>query len=225
MTSDPRQPGRFRSVVFDMDGLMLNTEDVYLQACEQLAESRGRRMSSEVHHRMLGRRPLEAFGVMADALGLDEPVETLVEESRQIFDSLLDDLLQTMPGLFACLEHVEACRLPKAVATSSPRSYLEKLLNRFQLLPRFRETFTAEDVMHGKPHPEIYLRAAEALSVAPREMLVFEDSEVGTTAAAAAGAFVVSIPNRHTCHQDFSQASMVIDRLDHPRLLALLRPI
>lgn len=225
MTGSDATSSAIRCVVFDMDGLMLNTEDVYLVACKELAARHGRKLTPQIHHQMLGRRPAEAFGVFATELDLREPVEELIRQSRQIFDHLLDDLLQPMPGLFDCLDHAVGCNLPLAVATSSPRACLNQLLGRFNLLRRFRETLTAEDVQHGKPHPDIYLKIAERLEVSPESMLVLEDSEVGVQAAAAAGARVVAIPNRHTRHQDFDTAHHVLDRLNQPELLQMMQPI
>jgi HAD superfamily hydrolase (TIGR01509 family) len=127
-----------------------------------------------------------------------------------------------MPGLHNLLERIESRGLVKGVATSSGRKYLEEILNRFELLPRFHVTLAAEDVTHGKPHPEIYLTAARRLGVNPQEMLVLEDSHAGTTAAVSACAFVVSVPSEHTRHLDFSHATYVATRLDDPYVLQLL---
>jgi beta-phosphoglucomutase-like phosphatase (HAD superfamily) len=97
------------------------------------------------------------------------------------------------------------------------------LLQKFDLLHRVDFTLTAEDVTHGKPHPEIYLAAAKLLNVEPAEMLVLEDSETGTRAAAAAGAYVVSVPSRHTSYGDFSMSRLLIPSLLDERLHALLQ--
>ncbi len=128
-----------------------------------------------------------------------------------------------MPGLFELLDIVDESRLPKAVATSSPREYMENLLGRFDLLHRFPVTLTAEDVTHGKPHPEIYLTAATRLNVHPGRMMVLEDSETGSRAGASAGAVVVSVPNIHTSKGDFGMATLKTHRLDAVEVLNLLR--
>jgi HAD superfamily hydrolase (TIGR01509 family) len=145
-----------------------------------------------------------------------------LNESQQIFDRLIDAHLSTMPGLHTLLEHIEIRQLPIGVATSSPRNHLRNLLERFQLLDKFCVTLTAEDVQFGKPNPEIYLKAARALQVAPAQMLVLEDSQAGTQAAAEAGALTVSIPNTHTQCQDFSAAHLIAKHLNAPEILALL---
>ena len=123
-----------------------------------------------------------------------------------------------MPGLLELLDLIESVGIPKAVATSSPRDYMQDMLGRVDLLHRFSFALTAEDVTQGKPHPEIYLMAARQLNVEPGRMLVLEDSEPGTRAASAAGALAVSVPNEHTDRGDFSMAWMRVDSLESPRV-------
>jgi HAD superfamily hydrolase (TIGR01509 family) len=171
---------------------------------------------------MLGRRPLESFQGLIDHLGLTEGPAELLAESRVIFHELLDTKLEPMPGLFELLDLVESSGLPKGVATSSPRDYLDDIFRRFDLSSRFPLQLTAESVTHGKPHPEIYLKAAEQLGVRPGEMLVLEDTQTGTRAGAAAGAFVVSVPHDHTADHDFSLASHIATGLDDPFITRLV---
>ena len=210
------------AVCFDLDGLMFNTEHVFYASAEELLGRRGVPMTREAMNAMLGRRPLESFRNLCDLLKLTEEPAALLEESRTIFYALLDTQLQAMPGLFELLDRIEARGLPKGVATSSPRDYLEHMLGRFELQPRFPVTLTAADVTHGKPHPEIYLKAAAALGVEPAEMLVLEDSHAGTAAGVAAGAYVISIPHDHTAEHDFTGARHIATSLVDPCIMTLL---
>ena len=205
-----------RAVCFDLDGLMFNTEHVFYESADVLLQRRGLAMSRGAMDAMLGRRPLESFQGLIEHLGLTEGPAELLAESRVIFHELLDTKLQPMPGLFELLELVESLGLPKGVATSSPRDYLDDIFGRFNLSHRFPLQLTAESVTHGKPHPEIYLKAAEHLGVHPTEMLVLEDTQTGTRAGAAAGAFVVSVPHEHTAGHDFSVSSYVATGLHDP---------
>lgn len=214
---------RIRAVVFDMDGIMFNTEDLFHLTGHELMRRRGKVATPELFHRMMGRRAQEAFTAMIEVMELTDTIPELQVESESVFDALVEQQLDTMPGLFELLDLIDQQQLPKAVATSSERRYLERLLNRFELLPRFNATFTAEDVRHGKPHPEIYLTAAARLGVEPHEMLVLEDSENGTKAAAAAGAHIISVPHDHSRHHDFSVAKAVVSRLNDPHVMDLLQ--
>lgn len=212
-----------RAVVFDLDGTMLNTEDIFEHAGQELMARRGLEMTDAIRRAMLGRRPAEAFTALKSLTGLQDTIEDLMVETKQIFQVLAEGSLATMPGLFEILSLTDARQLPRAVATSSPRAYMHWLLQKLDLLSHFQFALTAEDVTHGKPHPEIYLKAAERLGVAPSEMLVLEDSETGTRAAASAGAVVVSVPNRHTSYGDFSMSHLTVDSLLDERLHALLQ--
>lgn len=212
-----------RAVVFDLDGLMFNTEDIFNEVGRLVLQRRGKEMTRELLQQMMGRRAPEALGLMIEFHALiDDTVGGLIEETRILFTELAVDRLAPMPGLYTLLDRIESRGLAKGVATSSGRRYLEEILHRFDLLDRFAMTLTAEDVTHGKPHPEIYLTAAERLKVAPGEMLVLEDSHAGTTAAVRAGAVAISVPNDHSRHQDFSHATYVATRLDDPYVLRLL---
>ncbi len=211
-----------KAVVFDLDGLMFNTEEVFNRSGRVLLRRRGKEMTDEILSQMMGRRAHEAFAIMIEMLGLDESVEDLMNEEDEIFRELLDTHLAPMPGLFELLQHIEERSLPKGVATSSDRTYLEDILRRFDLLPRFHVTLAADDVVHGKPHPEIYLKAAQCIGVVPSEMLVLEDSEAGTKAAAAAGAVVVSIPHQHSRTHDFSAATIIAESLHSPPVIEML---
>lgn len=208
--------------MFDLDGLMFNTEDIFNETGRLLLNRRGKEMTPELLNQMMGRRAPEAFALMVAAHALPESIEDLMEESRVLFAELLEHRLAPMPGLFELLAHIEARNLPKAVATSSSRRYLEGILNQFEMLHRFYLTLAAEDVTEGKPHPEIYLTAAARLGIEPEEMLVLEDSHTGTTAAVRARAVVVSIPHEHSRYQDFSHAAHIARRLDDPAVLNLL---
>lgn len=214
---------QIRAVVFDMDGLMLNTEDVFDIAGQRLLQRRGLEMTEVIRRSMLGRRPVDAFHALISHTGMTDRIEDLMHETKELFEEIAENSLAMMPGLHELLELVESRNLPLAVATSSPRDYMTGLLERFDLLHRFHFTLTAEDVTHGKPHPEIYQTAARRLNVLPDHMLVLEDSETGTRAAHAAGAWIVSVPNRHTAIGDFSMSRLRIDSLLDQRLLDLIR--
>jgi HAD superfamily hydrolase (TIGR01509 family) len=217
-------PLRIRAVAFDLDGLMFNTEVVFQLSGTELLRRRGKVPPPELWQRMMGRRAQEAFQAMIDLCGLTEPIPQLQVESEAIFNDLLEEHLRPMPGLMELLDLLEERQLPKAVATSSHRPYLHRLLGRFGLLERFDFTLTAEDVAHGKPHPEIYLKAAERHGVPPAEMLVLEDSENGARAAAAAGTHVIAIPHEFSHRHDFAVANGVARSLLDPLILNLLRP-
>jgi HAD superfamily hydrolase (TIGR01509 family) len=210
--------------VFDLDGLMFNTEEIFNLVGAEMLSRRGKVMTPELVTRMMGRRGPESFAAMIEWHGLTDTVEQLLVEAEVLFRQFAAGRLAPMPGLHTLLELIESRRLKKGVATSSPRRYLHEILTPFDMLRRFDITLTAEDVTHGKPHPEIYLTAAARLGIAPSEMLVLEDSHTGSLAAARANTVAVAIPHRHSSYQDFDHVHFVAERLDDPRILELILP-
>ncbi len=211
-----------RAVVFDMDGLMFNTEDVYSAVGTELLRRRGLVFTPELKDLMMGQRPQPSFELMIRHCHLAETWQQLAAESDQLFLSLLNDYLAPLPGLYDLLDALERAEIPKAIATSSSRGLVHACLKPFDLQKRFQFILTAEDIVHGKPHPEIYLTAARRFGVAPAEMMVLEDSQNGCMAAASAGAFTVAVPGQHSQEHDFRSASLIADNLADPRIYAAL---
>ena len=214
-----------RAVVFDLDGLMFNTEMIYDQVGEELLRRRGKIMTPELKLAMIGRRAEESLGFMIVMNNLKDTIQELQDESHALFFAAAADRLAPMPGLHDLLDFIESHNLPKGVATSSSHGYVQRVVGPFGLLARFNLILAAEDVTQGKPHPEIYLKAAHKLGIAPSEMMVLEDSQNGTNAAASAGAVAVAVPHEHTRHHDFSRATLVADCLNDPRVLKLIKPL
>ncbi|TWT30113.1 HAD family hydrolase [Blastopirellula retiformator] len=217
-----REKNSIDAVVFDMDGLMFNTELLYPQVSYELLQRRGHELTQELTNSMMGRPARDAFRIMIEWHHLEDTPDNLAEESDQIFEKILDEQLAPMPGLMTLLAALEAAELPKGVATSSGRPMAEKILGTYDILPRLKFLLCGTDVENGKPNPEIYLLAAEKMGVAPDRMLVLEDSHTGSRAAIAAGAYVVATPGDHSRHHDFSGARFVADTLEDPRIYEAL---
>ena len=218
----PEHPSPIRAVVFDLDGLLVNTEDLYQHVGGELLRRRGRTFGPDLLDAMMGQPQQISLQIMIDWHGLADTVETLAAETREIFAGLLDTRLETMPGAVPLLDSLAVRGLPHAVATSSGPDFAHDVLGRVGIRDRFAFVLTSADVIHGKPDPEIYRTAAGRLGVEPGAMLVLEDSQTGCRAAVAAGAVVVAVPGGHSRRHDFSGAALVADSLGDPRLAALL---
>ncbi len=211
-----------RAVVFDMDGLMFNTEEIYTQVGTELLGRRGCEYDEGLKDAIMGLRPQPTFETMIRWHHLNDTWEEMATESNRIFVDLLDEHLAPMPGLLALLGALEQAGIPKAIGTSSGRDLVAEVLRRFDLRSRFQFILTAEDITHGKPHPEIYLTAARRFGLAPQEVLVLEDSQNGCRAGVTAGALVVAVPGEHSRRHDFHDASLVVDSLAAPPLYQAL---
>lgn len=211
-----------RAVVFDLDGLLFNTEELYQDVGAELLRRRGHVFEHDLLNAMMGRPSRVALQMMIDHHDLSDTVETLAAETAEIFPAILDARLALMPGAAELLSALEHADIPKAIGTSSGRRFVASVLGRFNLEPRFEFILTAEDVVEGKPAPEIYLKAASRFTVDPNQLAVFEDSQNGCRAAVAAGALAVAVPGGHSLTHNFDGASLIADSLADPRIYALL---
>ena len=176
-----------RAVVFDLDGLMFDTEALFFRVSSDVLESRGKRFTPEIMRQLIGRRSIEVAGWLKTLAGLEEPPEVILAEVKERFAAEVDSAVHPTPGLFALLDHLGRRRLPAAVATSSGRAYADRLLTRHGLAGRFSFVLASEDVTRGKPDPEIYRLAAERFGVAAENLLVLEDSPAGLESARGRG--------------------------------------
>ena len=191
-------PPSIRAVVFDLDGLMFDTEALFFRVSSEMVAARGKTFTPEIMRAMIGRRSVEAGYMLKSMTGLEEPIDVLLADVRQRFYAEMETAVHPTPGLFHLLDRLGRVGLPLAVATSSRRSYAAQLLGQHRLLDRFRFVLGSEDVAHGKPDPEIYLTAIKRFDVPPQSVLVLEDSPAGVASGRAAGAYVVGVPHEHS---------------------------
>lgn len=212
----------YQAVAFDMDGLMFNTEDLYDEVGDSLLRCHGQRFTRELKLEMMGRTGQEALAIMKHRCNLPQTVDELLIEVKRIFSELMPGRIEMMRGLSSLLEFLEQHKIPKCVATSSHRQFATQALGSFDLEPRFEFLLTADDVQNGKPAPDVYLLAAEQLGIQSAELLVLEDSVIGSQAAAAAGAFTIAVPTSHSVDGDFSHVNHVADSLNDPMIQQVL---
>lgn len=210
------------AVALDMDGLLFDTERLYWEVGDIVLQRRGFRYSAELQQRMMGRIGLSAVQQMIDFHRLDDSPQSLLDESDELYSDLLSSGLQPMPGLEDWIGHLRDSKIPFGLATSSRRKFVDVIFSDIDWKDALEFVLTGDDVTHGKPHPEMYLTAAENFSIEPATMLVLEDSGNGCAAGVAAGSQVVAIPSEHTREQDFGGAVLIADSLLDLRLWRLV---
>jgi HAD superfamily hydrolase (TIGR01509 family) len=211
-----------RAVVFDLDGTIVNSEDVYELVDVEVLRRRNQEFAPALRERMIGRPAADSVQIMIDHHGLTESVDELDAERTMLFDEMIIESVAAMPGFIRLLDALDAKNLPTAIATSGTRAYATKVLGRLGIAHRFRFVLTAEDVANGKPAPDIYQLAAKKLKLQPQQTMVLEDSGNGCRAGVAAEAFTVAVPNRHTRNHDFSGARFIADSLADRRIYQAL---
>jgi HAD superfamily hydrolase (TIGR01509 family) len=183
-------------VVFDLDGLLLDSEQVWDAAREELAEERGGRWHPRAQRDMMGMSSPEWSRYMHDVIGVPEPPEEINAEVLHRLERRYRERLPVIPGAREAVERL-AKRWPLALASSSNRELIDLALHLMGVADRFQATVSSEEVTRGKPAPDVYLEAARRLGVDPTRTAAIEDSHNGIRAAKAAGMRVIVVPNEH----------------------------
>ncbi|WP_411288902.1 HAD family hydrolase [Phenylobacterium sp.] len=188
-------PHTVLAVVFDMDGLLCDTEVVYRDAMHAVAAERGHDFPLALFQSMIGLPGPMSDRQMLNHFGEDYPVADFNEQVRVRVDAACDAGIVLKAGVTELLDHLEAADLPRAIATSSSHRAVQAHLGQSGVLPRFHEVIARGDYARGKPNPDPFLKAAERLGVAPAHCLALEDSHNGVRAASAAGMMTVMVPD------------------------------
>jgi HAD superfamily hydrolase (TIGR01509 family) len=184
------------AVVFDLDGVLLDSEQVWDEVREELVKERGGRWHEQAQTEMMGMSSVEWSRYMHDELGLPEPPEEISAEVVQRLDEVYRKRLPLIDGAREAVERL-AARWPLGLASSSNREVIDLVLDLSGLARYFRVTVSSEEVPRGKPAPDVYLEAARGLGVPPERCAAVEDSHNGIRSAKTAGMRVIAIPNQH----------------------------
>ncbi|WP_313320541.1 HAD family phosphatase [Stenotrophomonas sp.] len=185
---------RPQAVVFDMDGLMLDSERALLGCLEQAAQSHGLVLERSLLLSLIGSPDAVTRQKLADVLGLAR-TDTLLADSYARYGAIVDAGVPLRPGIIELLELLDQHGIPRAVATATRSPLAQRKLAAAGLLSYFQFVATSTDVAHSKPAPDIYLHAARGLGVDPVHCLALEDSPTGVRAALAAGMTTIQIPD------------------------------
>jgi HAD superfamily hydrolase (TIGR01509 family) len=210
------------ALVFDFDGLILDTESSEFHSVAAVYDAHGLELVLEEWHEIVGTADHPHWGeVLEQQLGRSiDDMEALRQQRMEVHHELIEDEV-VRPGVVALLDEADAAGVGLAVASSSPREWVEGHLDRLGLLRRFGVVRTRDDVTYAKPDPELYQTATAALGVDARSSVAFEDSRHGVTAAKAAGLVAVACPNPITEGMDLSHADLVVASLAEVTLARL----
>jgi HAD superfamily hydrolase (TIGR01509 family) len=202
------------AVIFDLDGVLLESEQVWSAAKRELAREHGGVWSEAAEREMLGMSSVEWSRCMHDQLGV--PLEPS-EISAAVVELVARRYREELPLIAGADQAVRAlaARLPLGLASSSNRQIIDLVLELTGWAPLFSATVSSEEVAHGKPAPDVYLEAVRRLGVTPASCAAVEDSGAGIRSALAAGLLVVAIPNRAypPDAETLRQAALVLDSL------------
>lgn len=178
-----------------MDGLLFDTEALWQEALLSAAAEGGHEIPDEVYNKSIGVRRSQCKGLFLSHFGEDFLFEDFHADWRRHFWRVAESKLALKAGVPELLDFLDQLRLPRAIATSSSRTTVERHLTTHGLMDRFDEIVCRGDYEQGKPAPDPFLRAAERLGVEPRFCLALEDSHIGVRSASAAGMMTVMVPD------------------------------
>ncbi|TSA37897.1 MAG: HAD family phosphatase [Porphyromonadaceae bacterium] len=209
----------YQALIFDLDGLLIDSETIYRKISYKMAADLGKQLHDGIWVKQMGRSPIESLRIFHDELGITtHTVQELVDLRNVLLLDGFRNELQIMPGALEIIRAFHG-RMRMTIATGSPRLLMDLAIAQLGLAGYFEYMLPSDEIVSGKPDPEIYLKTIQALGLYPDECIVLEDSSNGALSGHRAGCYVIAVPSDYTRNQDFSFANHVAEDLFEARLL------
>lgn len=205
-----------RAVIFDMDGVIIDSEPMHNKAYNDMFNEIGIDVSTELYESFTGQSTINICKRLCDHFKLVHAPETLVSIKRKHYNRFFESNsdLTLIDGALDLIKDYHNNGLKLVLASSAAMMSIEQIFDRFDLDKYFITKFSGGDLKQSKPHPEIFIKAAEATGFTNKECMVIEDSTNGIEAAKAAHIFCVGYDSFHSKNQDYSKANMVIKNFE-----------
>lgn len=202
-----------KAVLFDMDGVIVDTEPLHHKAYYGMFNTLEIDVTEQQYQSFTGQSTINVCRQLCNHYELENAPEELVQIKRDIFKGLFvsDGSLQLIDGVLELIQDYHKNGVTLVLASSASMQTIESVFNRFELGPYFKAKLSGADLKASKPHPEIFLKAAETSGFKKEQCLVIEDSTNGIKAANAAGIFCVGYKSLHSKNQNYESANLVID--------------
>lgn len=205
-----------QTVIFDMDGVIVDTEPVHRYAYFQQFSELNIEVSEEIYTSFTGNSTRNTFQKLKNLFPLENEVEDLIQRKRTIFNDAFDNKedLELLEGVEKLIKDLHKNGMQLIVASSAAKVTIDRVFKRFNLHPYFSHIVSGEDFPNSKPHPAIFEFAANLSVTSKENCIVIEDSTNGIIAAKTAGLFCIGYNSEHSKLQDLSKADMVINHFD-----------
>ena len=219
-----------QTVIFDMDGVIVDTEPVHHYAYNQQFKQLGIAISPEMYASFTGNSTKNIFERLKAEFNLEQDVQTLVQTKRNLFNDAFDNKedLYLLDGVEDLIKELHRNGMQLVLASSSATVTINRIFNRFNLDQYFTHKVSGEDFPKSKPHPAIFQHAAFLAQTSVENCIVIEDSTNGVLAAKAAGIYCIGYDSFHSKLQDYSQADMVIthfNQLSFEKIRSIKKPV
>jgi len=201
-----------KAIIFDMDGLMVDSERLYHQAQQEIYRQFNKTLPEKTRLKMMGRKPLESMKIFVEALDIPTDAVKLLEMRNDIMREKYKNDLVPLPGLDHIIDTFYG-KLKMAISTGAQEEFLDIVVDQLGIRSKFDVLQASDEIEQGKPHPEIYLKTCKKLSLKPGECIVLEDSLNGVLAGKGAGCYVIAVPSEYTKQENFDRADFAADDL------------
>ncbi|MEP0366120.1 MAG: HAD family phosphatase [Cyclobacteriaceae bacterium] len=201
-----------KAAIFDMDGVIIDSEPLHYKAYHQMFDEVGVSVSAQLYDSLTGKSTINVCKQIKEHFGLDQSPEELATIKRRHYDVIFenDKTFDLISGVRDLIENYHANGLTLVLGSSATMASIERIFKRFDLNPYFKAKLSGAELKASKPHPEIFIKAAQATGFSPEECIVIEDATNGIEAAKGAGIFAVAFDSVHSKNQDYSKADLVI---------------
>lgn len=213
-----RLPLNIKVALFDLDGVIFNTEDLAHVVFARLSKRYKFVFNEDDHKTVLGSSEAFWSSYMTNKCSSRMKASQFAEEFWKELRYEANKNIKLMHGVLDCFRVLKIKGIEKCLVTSSPREYVKELLNRFEIYSEFVYIVSGEDVQANKPAPDSYLFATEKMNVSPKDCVVIEDSINGVRSGRSAGCYVIAVPTIHASGIDFSVADAVVQGLEEIEL-------
>lgn len=210
------------AVIFDLDGVIVESENAHVEAEKQTFLKHGVQISAEELHRYTGTTAKVMFTELIRKYKLNTTFEEMFRQKENILFRLLEEDAKPTKGIITLLGKLESKRIKLAIGSGSTKKQIKYVLSKLGIARFFDSVVGAEDILHSKPDPETFLRAANELNVNPNKCLVVEDSELGVEAAKRAHMKCLGYRNPNSGNQDLSKADIITDDFSKLNIATLL---
>ncbi len=203
-----------KAVIFDLDGVIINSEPLQFKAAKTVLKNNGGEITDEELSRYVGVANFIVWSELKEKYSLIKSVKELMKMQADLRIIMLKDYNDGfVPGIDELLSELKEKRIPTAIASSSTKDFIDAVLEKLGIGSYFKIIISGDQVEKSKPFPDIFLKAAEVLKVQPEECLVIEDATHGVAAAITAGMKCIGYRNIHSGNQDLSKATMIVDSI------------
>lgn len=200
-----------RAVIFDMDGVIIDSEPIHFEVDMQTMRDLGFNISSKELEKYVGTTNEYMFSDLKIKYNIEQSIEEIINYKVELTKrKVIQSELEPIEGIKELLVNLKNKNIPTAIASSSPRSFIDVVVYKFNLQDYFKYIISGEEVVNGKPDPDIYIEAAKKLGLSPEDCIVIEDSRNGVLAAKAAGMKCIGFQNINSGNQDLSKADITV---------------